>query len=99
VDAESNDFKALVEDVYLKQLRVRISSYCVPRYESKICRQEFNESLSTYGEMVEQTLDLSELDNHNFVIKPDYDDHLKVLADKLSEVGQRTFLIAVVSSV
>lgn len=35
--------------------------------------------------MVEQTIDLDELDRHNFVIKPDYDDRLKEIAEKLSE--------------
>ena len=35
--------------------------------------------------MVEQTLDLDELSSHNFVIKPDYDDRLRELADKLME--------------
>jgi DNA mismatch repair protein MSH2 len=36
--------------------------------------------------MVEQTIDLKELDRHNYVIKPDYDQSLKRLALKLSEV-------------
>lgn len=36
--------------------------------------------------MVQQTLDLDELEHHNFVIKPDYDDRLRTLADKLGEV-------------
>lgn len=36
--------------------------------------------------MVEATLDLNELDRHNYVIKPDYDDRLQALADKLAEV-------------
>ena len=36
--------------------------------------------------MVEQTLNLSELDNHNYAIKPDYDDRLKELAEKLTDV-------------
>lgn len=36
--------------------------------------------------MVEHTLDLSELDRHNYVIKPDYDPKLQILADKLAEV-------------
>lgn len=36
--------------------------------------------------MVEQTIDLKELDRHNYVIKPDYDQNLKRLAMKLSEV-------------
>lgn len=36
--------------------------------------------------MVEQTLDLGELENHCYVIKPDYDPRLQELADKLTEV-------------
>ncbi|KZT68906.1 DNA mismatch repair protein [Daedalea quercina L-15889] len=48
--------------------------------------REFNNSLSKYAEMVEQTLDLNELENHNFVIKPDYDSRLQTLADKLTDV-------------
>lgn len=36
--------------------------------------------------MVEQTIDLDELDNHNYVIKPDYDPRLQELAAKLTEV-------------
>lgn len=35
--------------------------------------------------MVESTLDLDELSSHNFVIKPDYDERLRELADKLME--------------
>lgn len=41
--------------------------------------------MSKYSEMVEQTLDLDELDNHNYVIKPDYDSRLQELSDKLME--------------
>ncbi|KAK7471034.1 MSH2 protein [Stygiomarasmius scandens] len=48
--------------------------------------KEYEENLSKYSEMVEQTLDLSELDKHNYVIKPDYDPRLQELAEKLSEV-------------
>lgn len=36
--------------------------------------------------MVQQTLDLDELENHNFVIKPDYDSRLQALADKLKDI-------------
>lgn len=36
--------------------------------------------------MVEQTLDLEQLDHHNYVIKPDYDPRLQDLAEKLTEV-------------
>lgn len=44
--------------------------------------------------MVEQTLDLSELDRHNYVIKPDYDERLGALSEKLQEVDILSFLIA-----
>ena len=36
--------------------------------------------------MVQQTLDLDELENHNFVVKPDYDPELEQLAEKLKEI-------------
>jgi DNA mismatch repair protein MSH2 len=36
--------------------------------------------------MVEQTIDLGELDRHNFVIKPDFDPRLQELSEKLLEV-------------
>ncbi|KDR73457.1 hypothetical protein GALMADRAFT_100108 [Galerina marginata CBS 339.88] len=48
--------------------------------------KECETNLEKYGEMVEQTLDLKELDNHNYVIKPDYDPRLQELAQKLTEV-------------
>ncbi|KAH9974037.1 DNA mismatch repair protein [Lactifluus volemus] len=41
-------------------------------------------SLDKYAEMVEETLDLSELGRHNYVIKPDYDPRLRKLADQIS---------------
>lgn len=49
-------------------------------------KQDFDISLSKYSEMVQQTLDLDELENHNFVIKPEYDSRLQALADKLKEI-------------
>jgi len=36
--------------------------------------------------MVESTLDLEALDQHNYIIKPDYDERLQELAEKLAEV-------------
>ncbi|KAL5514499.1 hypothetical protein ACEPAG_2588 [Sanghuangporus baumii] len=48
--------------------------------------KEHSQNLEKYSEMVEQTLDLDELSSHNFVIKPDYDDKLRELADKLMEI-------------
>ncbi|KAI0073650.1 DNA mismatch repair protein [Panus rudis PR-1116 ss-1] len=48
--------------------------------------REFNKNLAKYSEMVEETLDLDELKNHQFVIKPDYDPKLKELFEKLNEI-------------
>lgn len=36
--------------------------------------------------MVQDTLDLDELENHNFVVKPEYDAYLEELAEKLKSV-------------
>jgi len=47
--------------------------------------QQYAKNLEKYAEMVEATLDLDELDNHNFVIKPDYDSLLQDLAERLRE--------------
>lgn len=47
--------------------------------------QDFTASLEPYQEMVETTIDLDELARHNFVIKPEFDDGLKQLRDKLAE--------------
>lgn len=48
--------------------------------------QRFDENISKFKEMVEQTIDLDQLKNHQYVIKPEYDESLQVLADKLSEI-------------
>ncbi|KZT10399.1 DNA mismatch repair protein [Laetiporus sulphureus 93-53] len=48
--------------------------------------REYDANLAKFAEMVQHTLDLDELENHNFVIKPDYDSRLRVLADKLKEI-------------
>nr|WJN24895.1 MSH2 [Farysia itapuensis] len=43
-------------------------------------------ALVTFVELVEATLDLNELANHSFVIKPDFDEGLKQIKDALDEV-------------
>lgn len=42
--------------------------------------------------MVEQTIDLTKLDTHSYVIKPEYDERLGKLAEKLFEVSSRESL-------
>ncbi|EED80646.1 predicted protein [Postia placenta Mad-698-R] len=66
------DYKALIDEAYL-------ANHTHPGHD-------FDISLSKYSEMVQQTLDLDELENHNFVIKPEYDSRLQALADKLKEI-------------
>lgn len=56
--------------------------------------QGYNESLSKYAEMVEQTIDLEQLDRHVFMIKPDYDDRLQELSEKIIEACLLTDRVA-----
>ncbi|KZO98513.1 putative DNA mismatch repair protein MSH2 [Calocera viscosa TUFC12733] len=51
--------------------------------------KEYLVSLEKMAEMVEHTLDLGELDNHNYVIKPDFDDDLKRISEDLREVRDK----------
>ncbi|KIP09722.1 hypothetical protein PHLGIDRAFT_300246 [Phlebiopsis gigantea 11061_1 CR5-6] len=47
--------------------------------------KEYETSLSKYADMVQDTLDLDELENHNFVVKPEYDEELQALAERIQE--------------
>ncbi|GAA94508.1 uncharacterized protein L969DRAFT_91533 [Mixia osmundae IAM 14324] len=47
---------------------------------------ENNTALEKYVEMVETTLDLDELANHRYIIKPDFDDELKRIQKKLNAI-------------
>ncbi|KAI0797257.1 DNA mismatch repair protein [Irpex lacteus] len=48
--------------------------------------KDYETSLSNYANMVQETIDLDELENHNFVIKPEYDDELQSLAETLKGI-------------
>jgi DNA mismatch repair protein MSH2 len=74
----------LVQEFYLSFIQVGMHVFHGDSYS--LVSQEYQTSLGKYAEMVEQTIDLKELDNHNYVIKPDYDPRLQELAAKLSEV-------------
>jgi DNA mismatch repair protein MSH2 len=37
--------------------------------------------------MVEETIDLEQLEHHQFVIKPNYDENLQILASEIEEVN------------
>ncbi|KAA1117472.1 MutS-like protein [Puccinia graminis f. sp. tritici] len=47
--------------------------------------QECVTNLAQYVEMVETTVDLDELENHQFIIKPDFDDDLRELKNALDQ--------------
>jgi DNA mismatch repair ATPase MutS len=47
--------------------------------------RECNNSLGKLQEMVETTVDLDAIDNHEYIIKPDFDDGLKVIKRKLDK--------------
>ena len=57
-----------------------------PPCRSLTASQGYNESLSKYAEMVEQTIDLQQLERHVYMIKPDYDERLQALSNKIMEV-------------
>ena len=41
--------------------------------------------------MVEETIDLDQLEHHQFVIKPNYDENLQILATEIEEVILRNY--------
>ncbi|KAF7505982.1 MutS-like protein [Endocarpon pusillum] len=45
-----------------------------------------SESLSKLAEMVETTVDLDALDRHEFIIKPEFDDSLRIIRKKLEKI-------------
>ncbi|CRG85254.1 DNA mismatch repair protein msh-2 [Talaromyces islandicus] len=54
------------------------------QYTSKL--RSFSDSLSKLEEMVETTVDLDALDNHEFIIKPEFDESLRVIRKKLDKL-------------
>ncbi|EON65550.1 DNA mismatch repair protein msh-2 [Coniosporium apollinis CBS 100218] len=53
-------------------------------YTSKI--REYSDSLAKLQEMVETTVDLDALDNHEFIIKPEFDESLRVIRKRLDKL-------------
>ena len=89
IETENIAHSRLIEETYLTQLKVSLFIIFASRRQAELIitfHQEYSKSLEKYSEMVEQTLDLDELSSHNFVIKPDYDERLRELADKLVEI-------------
>ena len=53
-------------------------------YTSKLI--EYSNSLAKLQEMVETTVDLDALDHHEFIIKPEFDDSLRIIRKKLDKL-------------
>lgn len=53
-------------------------------YTTKL--REYSNSLAKLQEMVETTVDLDALDNHEFIIKPEFDDGLRIIRKKLDKL-------------
>ncbi|TKA81232.1 DNA mismatch repair protein msh-2, partial [Cryomyces minteri] len=53
-------------------------------YTNKL--REYSDSLGKLQEMVETTVDLDALDNHEFIIKPEFDDSLRIIRKKLDKL-------------
>jgi len=53
-------------------------------YTTKL--REYSDSLAKLAEMVETTVDIDALDNHEFIIKPEFDDGLRTIRKKLDKL-------------
>ncbi|KAI1487683.1 muts domain V-domain-containing protein [Biscogniauxia mediterranea] len=53
-------------------------------YTNKL--RELSDSLGKLADMVETTVDLDALDNHEFIIKPEFDDGLRIVRRKLDKL-------------
>ena len=53
-------------------------------YTSKL--RNLSNSMGKLAEMVETTVDLEALDNHEFIIKPEFDDSLRIIKKKLDKL-------------
>lgn len=53
-------------------------------YTAKL--RQYSDSLAKLEEMVETTVDLAALENHEFIIKPEFDDGLRIIRKKLDKL-------------
>ncbi len=73
-------FVGTLEGVIDEQYQVPLEA----EYTAKL--RELNHSLSKLAEMVETTVDLDALDHHEFIIKPEFDDSLRIIRQKLDKL-------------
>ncbi|KAL4820780.1 putative DNA mismatch repair protein Msh2 [Aspergillus spinulosporus] len=59
-------------------------------YTAKL--RNYSASLAKLEEMVETTVDLDALENHEFIIKPEFDDSLRIIRKKLDQLRHDMYL-------
>ena len=69
-----------LEGVMDEQYQVPLES----EYTAKL--RDLNSNLAKLAEMVETTVDLDALDHHEFIIKPEFDDSLRIIRQKLDKL-------------
>ena len=55
-------------------------------YSILMILQKVEDQFRKFTEMVETTIDLEELKGHNYMIKPEFNDELQILAGRISEL-------------
>ncbi|KAH8590908.1 muts domain V [Bisporella sp. PMI_857] len=73
-------FVATLENVMDEQYKDPLDE----AYTSKL--RDYSDSLAKLQEMVETTVDLDAMDNHEFIIKPEFDDGLRIIRKKLDRL-------------
>jgi DNA mismatch repair protein MSH2 len=73
-------FIGTLEGVMDEQYQVPLEA----EYTAKL--RELNGSLAKLAEMVETTVDLEALDHHEFIIKPEFDESLRIIRRKLDKL-------------
>ncbi|PSN64528.1 DNA mismatch repair protein-like protein msh-2 [Corynespora cassiicola Philippines] len=73
-------FLGTLESVMDEQYRDPLDA----EYTSKL--REYSDSFAKLQEMVETTVDLEALDNHEFIIKPEFDDGLRTIRKRLDKL-------------
>ncbi|EXJ94599.1 DNA mismatch repair protein msh-2 [Capronia coronata CBS 617.96] len=73
-------FLEALETVVDEQYQVPLAA----QYTSRL--KELSNFLGKLAEMVETTIDLDALDRHEFIIKPEFDDKLRIIKTKLDKV-------------
>ena len=73
-------FISTLENVMDEQYQVPLDA----EYTSKL--RKYSDSLAKLQEMVETTVDLDALDHHEFIIKPEFDDSLRLIRKRLDKL-------------